>query len=176
LDGKQYPYSRGYKNMTLFLSDYEARSFAQGGRVLWRKIPDDLQPYEVEGWWYITARDGKPFHSIDGSACSEVITRPVSLLYPELASVYPYQPGSPVDLKETWAALGEDYRPCNPAIAAMWSYKADHITGNDGPDTILWHSPVTMPRAAVRWHMTVVSVEVKERDGVWGWKITMEER
>jgi len=34
--------------MTLFLSDSEARSFAQGERVLWRIIPDEAQPHGDE--------------------------------------------------------------------------------------------------------------------------------
>lgn len=148
--------------MTLSLSDSEARSFAQGERVLKRIIPVWLQPRIDNGIVYDMEANGFPMSFF--------------LENPWHFDRHIPKPGSPVDLKETWAALGEDYRPCNPAIAAMWVYKADHITGNDGPDHIKWHSPVTMPRDAVRWYMTVVSVEVKERDGVWGWETKTEER
>jgi hypothetical protein len=155
--------------MTLFLSDSEARAFAQGGRVLWRE--SNYIPKLSNGFHW----------EVDGTELLAVENEPIRFPNdgPEMQPTgidVPFKPGYHVDLKETWACLDGDYHPCPVPKAVTWVYKADHITGNDGPDTILWHSPVTMPRAAVRWHMTVVSVEVAERDGVWGWETKTEER
>jgi len=140
--------------MNLYLSDPEARSFAQGERVLWRESADYI-PILSNGFHW----------EIDDDGLWAVENEPIRFPDdgPEMRPTgvdVPFKPGSPVDLRETWGN-------------GFWElvYKADK---NRGWVIGSWHSPVTMPRDAVRWHMTVKSVEVEQRDEKWWWKIEME--
>ena len=72
-----------------------------------------------------------------------------------------YQPGQSVECKETWA------------WDEWYIFKATQLTEGYIP-TGGWHSPVTMPRAAVRRHGVIESVDVVEKDG-WWWEIKVKE-
>ncbi len=71
----------------------------------------------------------------------------------------PYQPGDILWVRETWARLNGDYRPDNNG--KIYIYKADHVTGNDGPDLIRWRPSIHMPREAARLFLTVKDVRVE---------------
>lgn len=71
----------------------------------------------------------------------------------------PYQPGDILWVRETWARLNDDYHPDDKG--SIYVYKADHITGNDGPDLIKWKPSIFMPRAAARIFLRVTDVRVE---------------
>ena len=133
--------------MTLYLSDSEARSFAQGERVLWRIIPDEAQPHGDEPQDY-------------------------ELAYINIICPF-FKDDNHVELRETWwfAEMIEKYIF---KADARDDGNVFHHGMLLRPDR--WHSPVGLPSDGVRWHMIVKSVEVEQRDEKWWWKITMEER
>lgn len=67
-----------------------------------------------------------------------------------------YQKGDILYVKETWATLNENYQP--DKNGSIYVYKADHITGNDGPSKIKWRSSRFMPKAAARTFLLVKDV------------------
>jgi len=76
-----------------------------------------------------------------------------------------YLPGETVYIKEIWGLLDSEFHPVplpfrnKPYYAhSHIVYKADHLTGNDGPDKIPWKSPMMMPEWAARSHARIVSV------------------
>lgn len=71
----------------------------------------------------------------------------------------PYQPGDILWVRETWARLNDDYHPDDKG--SIYVYKADHITGNDGPDLIKWKPSIFMHRAAARIFLRVTDVRVE---------------
>lgn len=95
-------------------------------------------------------------------------TPPIKIVMKEESK---YHPGDKVAAKETWENVNK------PGITPEYVYKSDYDDAelseckNDGGT---WHSPVTMPFQAVRYHAIITSVEAVEHDGKWYWKITME--
>jgi len=76
-----------------------------------------------------------------------------------------YLPGETVYIKEVWGLLDADFHPVplpyrnKPYYAyAHIAYKADHVTGNDGPERVSWKSPMMMPSWAARSHARIISV------------------
>ena len=80
-----------------------------------------------------------------------------------------YQPGDILYVRETWAMLNLDYHPINvgnPDYPVIYVYKADHETGNDGPDRIKWRPSIHMPREAARIFLKVIDVRVERLQDV----------
>jgi len=69
------------------------------------------------------------------------------------------QSGDHLWVRETWAELDINYHP-KPGGGRV-VYRADHITGNDGPDKITWRPSIFMPRWASRIMLEVVAVRVE---------------
>ncbi|MCK9526075.1 MAG: hypothetical protein M0R49_09130 [Limnochordia bacterium] len=81
----------------------------------------------------------------------------------------PYQPGDILWVRETWAMLNLDHHPINvgnPDYPVIYVYKADHETGNDGPDRIKWRPSIHMPREAARIFLKVIDVRVERLQDV----------
>ena len=82
-----------------------------------------------------------------------------------LGSIYPkYQPGDILWVRETWGILNLDYHPINvgnPNYPVIYVYKADHITGNDGPERIKWRPSIHMPRSVARLFLEVENVRAE---------------
>lgn len=70
-----------------------------------------------------------------------------------------YEVGDILWVRETWARLNDDYHPDDKG--SIYVYKADHITGNDGPDLIKWKPSIFMPRAAARIFLRVTNIRVE---------------
>lgn len=157
--------------MVIYLRDTEAATW-NGGVTILREIPDDLQPRIVDGLWQIEARQGMVFKGPTLDPCSIFRTNAREYFNEPLASVCPFLPGQSVDCKETWWFAD---------MIGKHLYKADaRDDGNLFHHGILmrpdrWHSPVTMPRAAVRRHGVIESVNVVENDG-WWWEIKVKEK
>lgn len=76
----------------------------------------------------------------------------------------PWQPGDVLWVRETWGILNLDYHPINvgnPNYPVIYVYKADHITGNDGPERIKWRPSIHMPKSAARIWLEVTNVRVE---------------
>ena len=84
----------------------------------------------------------------------------------------PYQPGDILYVRETWALLNNNYEP--DMSGTIFVYKADHLTGNDGPDVIKWNSPATMPREAARLFVKVTNIKAEQTSGSCEWVIESE--
>lgn len=69
----------------------------------------------------------------------------------------PYgQVGDLLWVRETWA----DNTPGCESQGG-YSYRSDHLTGNDGPQEIKWKPSIFMPRAACRIKLKVVNVRIE---------------
>ena len=68
----------------------------------------------------------------------------------------PYKVGDLLWVAETWAS---NIPGCGPQNG--YSYRADHITGNDGPTKIKWKPSVQMPQSASRITLEVTGVRVE---------------
>lgn len=74
----------------------------------------------------------------------------------------PYgKPGDRLWVRETWAG---GIPGCESQ--GGYSYKADHITGNDGPFEIKWRSPIYMPRNASRITLQVADIRVERLQSI----------
>lgn len=70
-----------------------------------------------------------------------------------------YAAGDRLWVREAWARLNNDYHPDDNG--KIFVYKADHITGNDGPDLLKWRPSIYMPKEAARLWLTVKEVRVE---------------
>lgn len=74
----------------------------------------------------------------------------------------PYgKPGDRLWVRETWAG---GIPGCESQ--GGYSYKADHITGNDGPFEIKWRSPIHMPREASRIILEITGIRVERLQSI----------
>ena len=108
----------------------------------------------LEGRKTMTRRVVKPQPNLvlnpPDDACAEVAEFPVKSRY---------KPGNILWVRETWAKLNHNYKP--DYNGNIFVYKADHITGNDGPDIIKWRSPIYMPREAARLFLKVKNIQLE---------------
>lgn len=72
----------------------------------------------------------------------------------------PYRVGETVYVKEKWTLHDGDYHPVDGDIG-MPIYRADHRTGNDGPDKIKWRHAIRMPEWASRIKLEIVGVRAE---------------
>ena len=66
------------------------------------------------------------------------------------------KPGDLLYVRETWSY---PVPGCEPQRGV--SYKADHVTGNDGPTKITWKPSIHMPRSFSRLTLKVTSIRVE---------------
>jgi hypothetical protein len=78
--------------------------------------------------------------------------------------IAPWEKGDILWVRETWAKLNHNYKP--DYNGNIFIYKADHITGNDGPDIIKWRSPIHMPRKAARIFLKVKNIRVERLQAI----------
>jgi len=146
----------------VYLTGQQAQAWFDG-RLLVLFVPMRPQPTREAPWLIYRAKKPARHDDIRGgwgySVYSEFITNSEQSMAGFLVGASPFTPGDTLLGKEQWMMEDADQAwdvPHNNHKEIVL-YRADDAL--DVLSSTLWHSPITMPREAVRIHMVVRSVK-----------------
>lgn len=142
------------REIPILFSTPMVQAILDGRKTMTRRVVGE----DKRGEW--TAFNDVRKNSEYGASVPCYLNREISIDDKSRNIMYPkYDVGDILWVRETWARLNDDYHPDDKG--SIYVYKADHITGNDGPDLIKWKPSIFMPRAAARIFLRVTDVRVE---------------